>query len=48
MKFLIYEIPTESKEGQVKSDDLGKDIISVQALLVKHVRYIMYTRTVSV
>ena len=28
---------TESKEGEVKSEDLGKDIASVQALLSKHV-----------
>ena len=29
---------TENKEGQMKSEDLGKDIASVQALMSKHVR----------
>lgn len=29
--------PAESKEGQVRSEDFGKDIVSVQALLTKQV-----------
>lgn len=36
MMFLVTFV--ESKEGQLKSEDLGKDIASVQALLSKHVR----------
>ena len=37
-KFTRSPYFTESKEGQVKSDDLGKNIVSVQALITKHVR----------
>ena len=29
--------PAENKEGQVRSEDFGKDIVSVQALLTKQV-----------
>ena len=31
--------PAENKEGQVRSEDFGKDIVSVQALLTKQVSY---------
>lgn len=31
-------LSSESKEGQVRSEHIGKDMASVQALLTKHVR----------
>ena len=40
---LFAKFFVESKEGQLKSEDLGKDIASVQALLSKHVRKLKQT-----
>lgn len=37
LEYYIRYFNTENKEGQLKSEDLGKDIASVQALLSKHV-----------
>ena len=35
---LLQRPRTENKEGNVRSEDTGKDMASVQALLTKHVR----------
>ncbi len=35
---MVYYLFLGNREGQVKSEDLGKDIASVQTLLSKHVR----------
>lgn len=39
---IITIIPTENKEGHVRSEEIGKDTTAIQALLTKHVWIIIH------